>query len=74
MTRSPALLAALAAALTLGACGGDDNSPPPSGDTTQDYITASIRYRGSRGVADRTVSPGEWGLTSSPGPYGSSPW
>ena len=40
MTRNPALLAALAAALTLGACGGDSNSPPPSGNTTQDYITA----------------------------------
>lgn len=41
MTRSPALLAALAAAsLILGACGDDDNSPPPGGNTTQDYITA----------------------------------
>lgn len=48
MTRSPALLAALAAALTLGACGGDDNnSPPPDGNTTQDYITAVSATVGS---------------------------
>ncbi len=40
MTRSPALLAALSAALILAACGSDDNGPPSGGDTTQDYITA----------------------------------
>lgn len=40
MTRSPALHAALASALFLAACGGDSNGPPPSSNTTQDYITA----------------------------------
>lgn len=50
MTRSPALLAALSAALILAACGGDDSGPPSGGDTTQDYITAVSATVGAAAV------------------------
>ena len=46
MTRLPAV-AALWAALILASCGGDDNGPAPSGETTQDYITAVSATVGS---------------------------